>query len=39
LPVEAGPGLTDRIRLVEILAGSDAAMEILDNRRGGQQRE
>jgi hypothetical protein len=31
---EAGPGLTDRLRLVEILAGSDAAMEMLDNWRG-----
>lgn len=36
LPAEAGPGRTDRIRLVEILAGSDAALAMLDDRRGGQ---
>ena len=33
LPAEGGPGRTDRIRLVEILAGSDAALAMLDERR------
>jgi uncharacterized protein YheU (UPF0270 family) len=32
LPAETGPGRTDRIRLVEILAGSDAALAMLDER-------
>nr|WP_294555812.1 hypothetical protein [uncultured Rhodopila sp.] len=32
LPAEVGPGRTDRIRLVEILAGSDAALAMLDER-------
>nr|WP_294521094.1 hypothetical protein [uncultured Rhodopila sp.] len=32
LPAEGGPGRTDRIRLVEILAGSEAALAMLDER-------
>jgi hypothetical protein len=32
LPAEAGPDRADRIRLVEILAGSDAALAMLDER-------
>lgn len=32
LPADAGPGRTDRIRLVEILAGSDAALAMLNER-------
>jgi hypothetical protein len=36
LPAETGPDRTDRMRLVEILAGSEAALAMLDERRGGQ---
>jgi hypothetical protein len=32
LPAESGPSRTDRIRLVEILFGSDAALAMLDER-------
>jgi hypothetical protein len=36
LPAAAGPGRSDRLRLVEIFAGSDAALAMLDEGCGGQ---